>query len=360
MKHLSIGSEWINAILRAFANSGLDINAITHELPGFDHTQFQSGQRLELSAARQMWHRAAQLSQDPLLGVKIGLSQDYRAVGVLAPVLWHSPTVREALNNIVRFQKLISESGVYHASEHHDENMSVNAAPNSSANSSVTSGTNSAAHYIDYEYVPAANIVPVNPHQVLAVVTGTLGIIAGISNLQVLPLQLQVPNTLNTKVIAKQLGCEVITSSSNLILRFPCEHIDDELEGRDPHLYEINKAYAEQLLRSKNEGEVLIDTVKNIIAKCGYGASSMDDVQASLGIHKRALQRHLSEQGTSFRLLKEEVLKEQCVKKLMLEKQDIESIAQTLGYSEPSAFHRAFKAWFGVTPKQFSNPDQTK
>jgi AraC-like DNA-binding protein len=57
--------------------------------------------------------------------------------------------------------------------------------------------------------------------------------------------------------------------------------------------------------------------------------------------------------GTSFRQLKEEVLKEFSTSLLLNDKIAIESLAEHLGYSEPSAFHRAFKSWFGVTPRQF-------
>jgi len=47
------------------------------------------------------------------------------------------------------------------------------------------------------------------------------------------------------------------------------------------------------------------------------------------------------------------VLKERAASLLLVQQMEIETVAVQLGYSEPSAFHRAFKTWFGVTPKQF-------
>jgi AraC-like DNA-binding protein len=76
-------------------------------------------------------------------------------------------------------------------------------------------------------------------------------------------------------------------------------------------------------------------------------------VGSKLGLHKRSLQRQLTEQGTSYRQIKENVLKEHSLSLLLREGLDINSVAQQLGYSEPSAFHSAFKIWFGMSPKQF-------
>ncbi len=335
MKHLYISSTWVNGLLKGFAALGLDLNTIVKGLPGFEQCQFQEDQRVELSAARELWHRATQISDDPLLGYTLGLSQNYRVIGVLAPVLWHSPTVLEALNNIIRFQKLVSDSGTYKATYVQD------------AESNVT--------FLDYEYVPVYNMVPVNPQQVLAVVTGTIGIIQAISNNKVSPVRLTVPDKLQTKTLAKNFNCNVTSGAVNFTIRFTCTHIKEKLSGQDAHLYEINKAYAEELLRATNEGQTLIDTVKGLIAQLGYRAATLNNIEEELGVQSRSMQRHLSEQGTSFRLLKEEVLKEQAAKMLIFEKIDIEAITHALGYSEPSAFHRAFKGWFGKTPQQWAS-----
>ncbi len=333
MRHLYISSTWVNGLLKGFAALGLDLNTIVENLPGFEQCQFQEDQRVELSTARELWHRATQISKDPLLGYTLGLRQDYRVIGVLAPVLWHSPTVYEALNNIIRFQNLISDSGAYKATYLRDKESDVT--------------------YLDYEYIPVYNIVPVNPQQVLAVITGTISIIQAISSNNVSPISLRVPGKLPTKILARHFNCTVTSGATNFTIRFPCTHLKEKLSGHDPHLYEINRAYAEELLRANNEGQTLIDTVKDLIKQLGYRSATLNDIDEIIGVQPRSLQRHLSEQGTSFRLLKEEVLKEQAVKMLVFKKIDIETITHQLGYSEPSAFHRAFKGWFGKTPQQW-------
>ncbi len=340
MKHLYIESGWVNSLVKSFTRLGLDANKLTCDLPGFERCQFVIGQRIEVSVARKLWHRATDMIDDPLLGLRVGLSLDYRSIGALMPIVWHSPSARVALNNILRFQKLISESGIYKLTEQDGEF-------DEKSSSRCDNG------YIKCEYVAAQNIVPLNPHQALSVIVGMIGIIEGISSNRVKVNHLSLPPSLNAKLISAHLGCKVISMKGNLSVCFATKYLDEPFAGCDEHLYELNKSFAEEVLRSKNESIALIDSVKCLIEQCGFAAASIEAVESQLGMHKRTLQRNLSEQGTSYRQLKEEVLKEQAVNQLVRQKFEVETIAQNLGYSEPSAFHRAFKTWFGVSPKKF-------
>jgi AraC-like DNA-binding protein len=349
MKRNYIEGEWINALMRAFTNLGLDTQAIIKDLAGFDHQGVISGHRLDVGAARQMWHRADQQARDPLLGLKAGSTLDYRAVGVLTPVIWHSPTVRVALTNIATFQSLISESGAYKIIE---------------SSNVLTHFKNEALPCAELvcEYIPTQNAVPINPHQVLAVVSGTLGIIHAISNGQVHAKSLQFPSIFKDSLDAdlleaalkqQHINCQVRAMGEHFSLSFNNKHLDTPLPGCDAHLYEINKSYAEELLRAKRAGRALIDSIKDIIVQQGYSLATIEDVQKQLGLHSRTLQRNLLEQGTKFRQIKEELLKEHAIHLLIGKKNNINDVAQQLGYSETSAFHRAFKVWCGMTPKQF-------
>jgi AraC-like DNA-binding protein len=331
MKYHYIEGEWINALMSIFTNLGLDTEKITNNIEGFKGGRLLAGYRLEVSAARKMWHRADELAKDPLLGLKVGSAQNYRAIGVLAPVIWHSPNVHSALQNLAKFQSLISESGRYHLDEKQE-----------------------GEEHIKYcEYIAEPSSVLPDVHQILAVVVGTVGIIRAISNNTVNIKRLYVPPNLNADLLAKNLGFDVVNRVGNFAICFATQQFEQPLLGCDSNLYRINLAYAEELLSAKKEGIALIASIKVLIESGGFSQASIEYVELSLGSHKRTLQRNLFEQGTSFRQLKEEVLKAQAVNLLLSEKFEIEALATHLGYSEPSAFHRAFKSWFGVTPRKF-------
>jgi AraC-like DNA-binding protein len=67
----------------------------------------------------------------------------------------------------------------------------------------------------------------------------------------------------------------------------------------------------------------------------------------------RSLSRRLTEEGTTFRGLVDSVRHELAVARLRDPEVNLAEIAFLLGYSESSAFHRAFKRRTGVTPLEF-------
>jgi len=67
---------------------------------------------------------------------------------------------------------------------------------------------------------------------------------------------------------------------------------------------------------------------------------------------ERSLQRRLAEESVRFEALTDDVRREMAARYLADRKVAIAEIAYLLGYSEPSAFHRAFKRWTGSTPAE--------
>lgn len=315
--------------MKAFAQQGLDTNALVANLEGFSGNKLQQGNPLNLAAARTLWHRAQQQSNDPLLGISIGASQNFRSTGVLMPICWHSPNARMALEHITSFQTLISENGQFRITVSADSRL------------------------IECEYIPRASSTPVNHHQVLSVVAGTLLLLREISSATIDTDKLYVPNDINADQVAVALNCPVENRDGNFTLIFIAESLDHPIIGRDEHLYHINLAYAEGMIRAKREGQSLIHRIKRIIDTDTPATVNIDQVARTIDLHQRVLQRNLAEQGISFREIKEALLKERAIDLLIRQSLEVDTVAEQLGYSEASAFQRAFKKWFGVTPRKF-------
>jgi len=80
---------------------------------------------------------------------------------------------------------------------------------------------------------------------------------------------------------------------------------------------------------------------------------SLGDVAHAMLTSPRTLERRLHEAGTTFRSLDLEVRMGLAAQYLELGSMSSQEISNVLGYSRSSAFFRAFKAWFGVTPRQY-------
>ncbi|MNT97492.1 HTH-type transcriptional regulator VirS [compost metagenome] len=66
------------------------------------------------------------------------------------------------------------------------------------------------------------------------------------------------------------------------------------------------------------------------------------------------LQRRLRDGGLSFSQLVEQTRRDLALHYLR-QRRPISELATLLGYSEASAFSRAFRRWFGVSPRQWRN-----
>ena len=61
----------------------------------------------------------------------------------------------------------------------------------------------------------------------------------------------------------------------------------------------------------------------------------------------------IRDRGSSYSAIVEEALAIMAKRLLSDEESSIEAIAYTMGFSDPSAFYRAFKRWTGTTPKEY-------
>jgi len=80
---------------------------------------------------------------------------------------------------------------------------------------------------------------------------------------------------------------------------------------------------------------------------------TVEEIATLMNISPRSLQRKLKTHGTSFSKIKEEMRKELVMSYLKDENISIPEISDLLGYSERSAFERAFKKWFDLNPREW-------
>lgn len=81
-------------------------------------------------------------------------------------------------------------------------------------------------------------------------------------------------------------------------------------------------------------------------------SASAEDIAAMLSISSAHLRRLLRHEGTSLNLLREEVLRDAAISGLA-RGESVDALSARLGFSEPSAFRRAFKRWTGSTPSTY-------
>jgi len=83
-------------------------------------------------------------------------------------------------------------------------------------------------------------------------------------------------------------------------------------------------------------------------------APRLNEIARDLGMSERTLARRLAQGGASFTELLNLVRKEM-VREMLLSSStmNIAVVAKSLGYSETTSFVRAFRSWYGVSPKEW-------
>lgn len=90
--------------------------------------------------------------------------------------------------------------------------------------------------------------------------------------------------------------------------------------------------------------------VREMLGQSLEAAPGFDAVAHALHLSPRSLHRRLAEEGTSFRAIREALRRERALERLEESRASVADIAGELGYSEPSAFFRAFRSWTGRSP----------
>ncbi|MGX8847036.1 helix-turn-helix transcriptional regulator, partial [Pseudomonas aeruginosa] len=79
----------------------------------------------------------------------------------------------------------------------------------------------------------------------------------------------------------------------------------------------------------------------------------MQTLAMELHLTVRTLRRRLDDEGSSYRLLLDEVRQALAEELLATGAIRLEEIAERLGYGEVSNFIHAFRRWKGMTPRQY-------
>lgn len=143
-------------------------------------------------------------------------------------------------------------------------------------------------------------------------------------------------------------GADVEHSSTWCGFELDRRALEVPLASAEPGLYRLLDEHAEHVVGDARDD--LVDRVRDVVRLGGARADAQQsDVAATLGMSERTLRRQLAFAGRSFRDVLDEALAEHA--RRLLADRTVDDVANELGYAEPSAFRRAWRRWYGGTPR---------
>ncbi|SCX82721.1 AraC family transcriptional regulator [Microvirga guangxiensis] len=133
------------------------------------------------------------------------------------------------------------------------------------------------------------------------------------------------------------------------IIVFPTSDLNCRIPGADPVMRALLEERIQQMKGAQSS--LLSDDIRRLLrTRLTSKHCSADDIADLLAMHRRTLSRRLKGSGMGYRAITNEIRFEIARQLLQDTAVPLGQIAAALGYSEASAFTRAFRRWSGRTP----------
>lgn len=270
---------------------------------------------------------AARATGDECFGLHFGEQYQPKNIGPFIYVVLNSPTIAAAFDNTIRYMKVHNAAA--------EVSVTIEGPRTYLRQSLIGLAVESTRQQSEYALVVALN---------------TLRLMVGS---RWVPLEVQFAHRAprQTSEHLRVFGAPVSFAAPTNAMVFDREFVERQVPGADDRLYPIMRRYLEQVLQEMPREDGALASVRRAVGEAmREGDPKLGDVARKIALSPRTLQRRLKEQGLDFKGLVDDTRRRFSLNYLKDPQHTLTEIAYLLGYSEVSAFNRAFKRWTGSTP----------
>ena len=281
-----------------------------------------------------LWEQAVKLTGDETFGMYLGDQNIVSYLGLLGYLIQNCPTLRDVILVLQKHQERVSGWTSYD--------------PEFSKKEAV----------INYKIHPIwQNISPGTArHAIEMAMTGTLSGLKMLAGKKVIPIkaELSYDRKISLDKYIKVYQCPVSFNKEENRFYFSPEQLELPVLSHDKSLYSLfGKLLEEKENSMHDQSESFPKTITKVIMRDFKGQIPSLDVAAfHMNLSSRSFQRKLQAEGVTYRMVTADLKKELATNLLKNSDHKINTIAEVLGYTEPSAFRKAFKSWTNATPVQ--------
>ena len=315
---------WCKAMKDAFAQRGLDVDSLLAEA-GVDLSQAEQLDLAELTDGfSRAWELAVAKTGDPAIGLTVP-THPLNSLGVLSHVVLSAPHVQGALQALSRFTHLVSPTAT------------------------IDLKTEDGRSFLMLTIASGRRPVPSQRYDFYSTVL--LHGIRWVTGREVRPIAFQHPGAEPADVQRwhDAFGCAVQFNAPSCMIEINTADLDLPIPTADQTVADLCERIATQIAEQQG-GSVSIRVRQALMKHLSKGDPRRETMASMLCMSERTLQRRLTEEGTSFAELVDEVRRELAQRYFQHSDCSPTEITFALGFSDPSNFYRACKRWFGRSP----------
>lgn len=329
LKHKTVAGFWIEFLLDAALHAGVDLTDELIRL-GISEADLESQARISLAHEDQLLKQALIRSQDPLFGLHMGEHVRPRFLGALGYASMSSATLGDAIELALPFIQVTTEMchtrftwrdgalWLIWESEHED--------------------------------------LPSYPARIDGQFAGAITYGRWILGQQRNPLRIHFkhPPQGDEKAYQALFQCPVAFQQAENAIVLDAHLLDLPLQDADPEVHRIARSRMQRAVTQYHARDNLLEQVRlEIQHRLQEGVPQLELIAERLDVKPWTLRRRLRSESTDFSSLLEDERRRLACDWLLHSDRSVNQIALDLGYSEQSAFNRAFKRWLGVTPVHY-------
>lgn len=327
----TVSMNWVDTVLAAAERQGV-ARPVLLARAGIAAEEL-ARERWPIDHITRLWRAAAGATQDAGFGLKAGQHVGPHSFEAISRLLAASPTLRQAIAAVQRYQRLISDGGRFQA---------------------VAGG---AASWLVYH--PRQGSLAFSPHQIEAVLAAVVTFAGWVRGAAVQPLAVQFSQPrLGPQVAYRAVfGCPVRFEQAFSGVLLDNAVLDAPLPRANARAQRLHGRDAAARLAALGSGPQLAQELRIwLLAELQAGQlPTRTQAAQALAMGERTLARRMQDAGPglSFSALLDDVRRELALAAMADASRGLAEIGQSLGYAEPAVFWRAFRRWTGCTPGQW-------
>ncbi len=323
---IGAAASLIGCALRDYDVSVVDIFRDAGLVP---ETVISSDVRYPTAKMQAMWKLAVERTGDPCFGLAVAEHFKPQALHGLGFIWLSSDTLFDALQRLVKYQRMIS-TVVDITLEETEDSVRLNVAIRRSSDD------------IEYASIDAAVGVFINMCR-----------LATCKAFDPVRLTMKRPRPACSDRFEALFRSPVEFGAESNALYFDPVLLREPLLGANPELARANDQVVIDYLGRFDRENISMQVRSRLIELLPTGQPTQKDIASLLNLSVRNLQRRLRAEGISFKRLLDETRKDLAAQYIQDSHRRIGEITYLLGFSEPSNFTRAFRRWTGVSPNEF-------